>query len=179
MKSFFAALACAGFLAAPVLAAEKCTASADAVWDAGGEKVKIEAFASGDTCEKATAVLAVHDGTGQVIYSNVGGADGMMMLGEKKTSKELAAALAAWIDVKTNAGTTADLPEWKQGTEMPMRGEFPFYPADGIDRDTYEAARAAKTPMYCYVPGIETSACLIRDPQSEAIYLLGGQSFPG
>ena len=149
------------------------------MWDAGGEKGTFEAFASGASCEKATAVLAVHDGTGQVIYSSVGGADNMMMLSEKKTPKELAAALAAWIDVKTNAGTADTLPEWKAGAEMPMLGEFPFYPAEGVNRDTYEKARAAKTPMYCYVPGIESSACLIKDPQSEAIYLLGSQAFPG
>jgi hypothetical protein len=56
--------------------------------------------------------------------------------------------------------------------------EFPFYlEPEWNDRVGYEELRARNAPMYCYVQGMESLACLaLQDGQ---LYKIGVQSFPG
>jgi hypothetical protein len=58
-----------------------------------------------------------------------------------------------------------------------MWGVFPFYPSEGVTREAYLAARAANAPMWCFVQGMESQACLVL--RDGAITELGAQSFPG
>ena len=180
-KLMFAAAGLAALLAAPgAMASEKCNVAVDGTWPEAGKGVTVEAFTNGAGCEKATAVLTIHDGTGSLVYNSVTSAEYAMMLTGKKTSAEMEAALKEWIDQKgSTLKTTADLPEWKDGAEQPMLGEFPFYPEEGIDRAAYEKYRADKSPLFCFVPGIESLACVMKDKDSGAIVPVGAQAFPG
>ena len=176
---FAAALAAAGAMP-PALASEKCTASADGVWAAAGKGVTVEAFARGATCETAAAAFVVRDETGAIVFSGVYQTDQIMVLAGMKTPKELETALKGWID-PTQGGfeTTASLPEWKAGAEAPESQEFPFYPEEGMDQATYTKLRNAKAPLFCFVQGMESTNCLVKDPESGSIFPIGVQTFPG
>ena len=47
-----------------------------------------------------------------------------------------------------------------------------------MDRDTYEKIRAAKTPVFSYVQGMESVAVITVDPEA-GVVTIGAQSFPG
>ena len=75
--------------------------------------------------------------------------------------------------------STGDLPEWKKGAEAPSPlGEFPFYPDQGVDQETYAKIRAEKQAVFCYVQGMESMACvaIARDGTATKV---GVQTFPG
>lgn len=58
-----------------------------------------------------------------------------------------------------------------------MSGEFPFYVEEGLDRAAYEAVRGRDAPMFCYIQGMESAACLALEDGRLA--KIGVQSFPG
>ena len=60
---------------------------------------------------------------------------------------------------------------------MPMSGEFPLYLEDGTTREDYAALRVKKLPMFCYVQGMESQACLALE--DGGLRKIGAQSFPG
>ena len=66
---------------------------------------------------------------------------------------------------------------WPPGAQQPASGEFPFYPEEGVDRDYYEKARAARAPLFCYVQGMESMSCVAII--EGGMVKLGVQSFPG
>lgn len=88
------------------------------------------------------------------------------------------AALAEWIDPARNTTlqTSSALPEWPASTEFPTNGEFPFYP-EGFTREAYNALRAAHLPLYCYVQGMESMACIVYG--DGGVDKVGVQTFPG
>lgn len=179
MKIVHAALAFASLLVAPAMAADKCTASVDGAWPEAG-KFTIEAFASGAKCESALAVLAIRDETGVASFYEVFPTESVMVLAGMTTPKDLEAALKTWADPKmSNITTSGDLPEWKAGAEAPAAGEFPFYPEEGIDQASYAKVRDAKVPTFCFVQGMESLACIVKDPESGGLYKIGVQTFPG
>jgi hypothetical protein len=73
--------------------------------------------------------------------------------------------------------TTKALPEWKAKDDFPINGEFMFYVEEGIDRAAYDVIRKADLPMYCFVQGMESVACLVL--QDGGLFKVGVQSFPG
>ncbi len=175
-----AALAVAILTAPAALAAGKCTASADSTWAGAGPGYKVETFASGDKCETAMAVIVIRDETGAPGYYAAHPADSVAVLAGMASAKDLETALRNWVDPSQAAfQTTADLPEWKDGQEQPMLGEFYFYPEQGIDRPTYDKIRNSKAPIYCYVQGMESLACITRDAEGGGLFKVGVQSFPG
>lgn len=153
-----------------------CVAHARSVWNPdAATQLSITAFAEGPTCQNAVAVLVVRGADGGVLHTDVHQTEFVMLLNGKATPQDLDAALAEWI--KIDPATTADLPAWDPKAETPVSGEFPFYPAEGVDRAAYETLRGQKLPMLCYVQGMESSACYVfRDG---AFTDLGVQSFPG
>jgi hypothetical protein len=103
-----------------------------------------------------------------------------MVLGAAQNATDMKAALGDWVDQRASTvKTTADLPEWAEGAETPMLGEFTFYPESGMDRETWNAVRAAKAPAFCYVQGMESMACVMLDKESGYVSKLGVQTFPG
>ena len=180
LKTIAAALTGAALFAASALAAEKCTASADSAWDSAGKGVTIEAFASGSKCETAMAALVIRDETGTAAFYEVYPAEFVMVLAGMATAKDLEAALKSWIDTsQPQFASTADLPAWAEGAEYPVLGDFAFYPEEGIDRATYTKVRDSKAPIFCYVQGMESMACVVKDAENGGFFKLGVQTFPG
>ncbi len=181
MKTFmFAAAAVAALLSAPAaLAADRCNASAATPWTAAG--MAVEAFASGATCDKTVAVFVIRDAEGTAQVWEAYPAEQNAALTGRTTVAETEAALKEWIDQSSSMfKTTADLPEWKDGADLPMSGEFPFYVEEGLDRENYARIRKLAAPIFCTVSGMESVSCLYKDADSGGlIFKVGAQSFPG
>jgi hypothetical protein len=122
--------------------------------------------------------LVVRAPDGKVLWVDAAPAENVMTFVEAKTRKQVTRALGEWLMQSHIFKSTAELPEWKKGAEAPVSSEFPFYPEAGIDREFYEKMRAEKQPVFCYVQGMESMACigLSKDGQMTKI---GVQSFPG
>ena len=102
----------------------------------------------------------------------------VMGLHTPTTRSAMALALAEWVHFAVRRPqTTADLPPWPQTAGHVTESEFPFYPEEWIDEETYLRLSAQRTPMFCYIQGMESLSCLIEfDDRLEKI---GVQSFPG
>ena len=104
-------------------------------------------------------------------------ASDLMTFVDVKTTSAMKAALNEWIAQGGPLRTAGDLPPWPPGAQQPASGEFPFYPEEGVDRDYYEKARAARAPLFCYVQGMESMSCVAII--EGGMVKLGVQSFPG
>lgn len=159
---------------------EGCAARATAQWNTSADpNASVEAFTTGPDCARAVATLIVRNGSGAPLYSATHIPSQVMTLAQGSTPQAMQTALAEWIDPASNTTmqTSAALPEWPANADSPQNGEFPFYPADGYNRDLYNQVRDANVPLYCYVQGMESSNCLaLRDGALEEV---GLQSFPG
>ena len=135
------------------------------------------ASADGPSCDKAAATLTMRGPDGAILLTQAYNADQVMTLKGKKTSAELTAALAEWIDpTKASPNNSKDLPAWPKGQANPP-GEFPFYPETDVTREIYESYRQKAAPVFCYVQGMESLSCLTWD--TDRIVTLGVQTFPG
>ncbi|MGQ0531768.1 MAG: hypothetical protein ACT4OF_03640 [Caulobacteraceae bacterium] len=157
-----------------------CHATANDMWrPEGGGEFSIEATSAGPDCERAVATLVIRDGEGQVAWTEAFPTEHVMVLASARDTGAMRTALAQWIDPagNTTMQTSSALPEWPANAESPQSGEFPFYPEEGYDRESYTALRANNLPLYCYVQGMESMACLaLGDGELTKI---GAQSFPG
>jgi hypothetical protein len=156
-----------------------CSASATVAWaPVRGRFYPTEAFANGQACGTAVVTIVVRARDGKVLWADARPAAEVMTFVEAKTPSKMTAALAEWLTQHHTFKSTADLPVWKKGAEAPDAGEFPFYPDAGLDRDAYEQLRAAKLPVFCYVQGMESMACLSLSADGQ-IDKIGLQLFPG
>lgn len=167
--------------AAPLTPAGGCVVHAEAVWTPpGGKPLTLRAHADGPRCAGAVAVMTVRDADGAIAWTEAYDAGFVMVLAEAKTPEAMQAALAGWVSVDPAAAqTAAELPPWAPGAAAPEDREFGFYPADEMDQARYEALRATKAPMHCFVQGMESLACLAVTPESGVPELVGYQAFPG
>lgn len=167
---------------APAAAAPGCTASAETMW----EGLKITGTATGATCAAAQVSLAILGADGKALHSfSATAANLRVVFGEAADAPPTEAAsmqkaLAEWIDPASSTFmiATDKLPEWKSGEEAPMAGEFIYIPVDGMDRKAYEAMRKAKRPLFCYVQGAESMAC-VQKLENGQVVQAGVQTFPG
>jgi hypothetical protein len=144
-----------------------------------GVEFVVVAQADGPDCNRAAALLTIRDGGGGLLWSESFVTDHVMTLSDAATAEQMRTALTEWIDPANNTVLTnvSALPEWPEEADAPESGEFPFYPEPWLDREGYEAMRAAGTPLYCYVQGMESLSCVtIRDGRMEKV---GVQAFPG
>lgn len=159
---------------------EGCEARATAQWATEADpNASIEAFTTGPDCARAVATLIIRNGSGEPIYAATHLPPHIMTLAQASTPAAMQAALHEWIDPASNTTiqTSSALPEWPDNATEPQNGEFPFYPEEGYGHENYNEMRAANVPMYCYVQGMESMACLaLRDGVLESV---GVQSFPG
>lgn len=168
------ALAACGPAKAPVEEASACTAAAQAVWNG----LSIEAASVGGDCEQANATLTIKDAGGAVLYTETYPAAQVMTLATARDPSGMEAALAEWIDSSNHTmATSGALPDWPAGENAPVSGEFPFYPEEGLARDRYMAVRAADVPLFCFVQGMESMACLAFE--NGTLTKIGVQLFPG
>lgn len=154
---------------------QPCAGAASRAWDAAGATLIISTVATGATCTAASAELKVVDDQNQILFQQTYPAEHVMVLAGATDADNLQAKLEEWIADAPR--TSSALPDWPEGAEQPIQGEFPFYPSEGVTRDAYLAARGADAPMWCFVQGMESQACLVL--RDGAITDLGAQSFPG
>jgi hypothetical protein len=112
------------------------------------------------------------------VYADAHLAGDIMMLAPAHDTAAMQTALQEWVtfDNHTMASTSA-LPDWPANATGPQNGEFPFYPEQAYDRDSYMRVRASGLPLFCYVQGMESQACLaLADGEFSKV---GVQSFPG
>lgn len=161
------------------VATSGCSATASATWQAGlAGDFRVEASAAGSNCGAAAATLTIRDPSGGTRWTEEYPAAQVMTLAGATSSEDMQAKLGDWINPSAAAyHTTADLPEWTRDEDNPMSGEFPFYPEEGIDRAAYEALRGRAVPVYCYVQGMESLACLAWE--NGELQKVGLQTFPG
>jgi ABC-type Fe3+-hydroxamate transport system substrate-binding protein len=161
-------------------AASACNVSANDTWrPEGGGEFSIEAASAGPDCERAVATLVIRDAEGRVAWAEAYPTEDIMVLANARDSGAMEVSLAGWINpaANTTMQTSSALPEWPANADSPQNGEFPFYPEAGYDRDSYTTLRTNNLPLYCFVQGMESMACLaLGDSGLEKI---GVQSFPG
>lgn len=156
---------------------EGCDARGVGAWEAGGANVSVEATTSGPDCARAVATLVFRDSSGVPILAEAYLAEDVMTLASAHDIAAMNTALAEWTTNGTTMQSTSGLPEWPANADSPQNGEFPFYPAEGMTRESYAALRGADAPMFCYVQGMESLNCLtLTDGGLQSI---GVQTFPG
>jgi|CXWL01.1.fsa_nt_gi hypothetical protein len=160
-------------------AANGCPAAAASSWTADdGVVFIIGASAIGADCAQANAALSIQNAAGETVLNEAYPVDEVMTLAGAESVEDMQRRLAEWIN-PAGAGpdSTGDLPEWVQGEDNPMSGEFPFYVEAGMGRAGFEALRARDLAMFCYEQGMESVACLAVD--NGELKRIGLQTFPG
>lgn len=179
MKRIIAATAFAlAAMAVTTASAKDCSGIAGTDWTQM-KGYTIGAIAGGPDCARAVALIVIRDADNNPVWHESYVAEQVMVLAGAQNDADMTKALSEWIDPSSpQFATTADLPDWPEGADSPMSGEFAFYPEDGVDREAWAKIRAAKTPVYCYVQGMESTACVTNDPEM-GFYKIGVQTFPG
>ncbi|GAM98032.1 hypothetical protein U91I_01662 [alpha proteobacterium U9-1i] len=155
-----------------------CPATASTQWRAGGQTITIDASAQGADCASAQASLVFRGANGAELYAETFEVSQVMVLAAPDSVDDLQRRLNEWISPPGAArDSTDDLPVWEANAQSPVSGEFPFYPEEGLDRAAYTALRAADAPMFCFVQGMESEACLT--VQGGSLRKVGVQTFPG
>ncbi len=156
-----------------------CQAVATEAWrPLSGAEFSIEATSAGPDCERAVATLTIRDVQGRALYTQAYATEHVMGLSEARDVDAMQRALSDWISSSNDTiATTSALPDWPAGADGPVSGEFPFYVAAGTAREDYLALRQRNVPVYCYVQGMESQACLALD--NGALVPIGLQTFPG
>lgn len=161
------------------LTSEGCNARAVSQWDVSVETFSVEATATGPDCARAVVTLTVRNASGAPLYAESHVTANLMTLKDAQDLTAMNTALAEWVSPNTTLSTTGGLPEWAVNANAPG-GEFPFYPdnhPNGFSREAYAALRTANYPMFCYVQGMESLACLAYS--DGGIEHIGVQTFPG
>jgi hypothetical protein len=167
--------------APPSHAAGNCNAKASQVWTASPtQKLSVEALADGPSCTQAVVMIAIRNSKGDLLWFESSRTSDIMIFSQPpaKDVKAMTALLKQWITRDDHLKTADVLPEWKEGANFPEAGEFPFYPDEGTGHGDYIKMQNAKSPMFCYVAGMESEACLVLMPDG-SIVKVGSQSFPG
>lgn len=159
-----------------------CAAQTTYSWKPpGGAAYEVTGAAGGPTCQSGTAVITIRNPeSGKVLLSESVDVDVMTntVFADSKSPTSLKRGLDDWIR-QTADDTTATLPEWAAGAEMPMQGEFAFYPEEGTTRAAYASLKTASLPIFCFVQGGESLACFALDRSSDTLKKIGLQTFPG
>lgn len=155
-----------------------CEVRAAQPWEGGGAAYSVEATTTAPDCERAVATLTIRDSSGVPVYAVAHMAEDIMMLAPAHDAAAMQTALQEWVTFDNHTmTTTSTLPDWPANAAGPQNGEFPFYPDEIYDRDTYMRVRANNLPLLCYVQGMESLACLaLADGEFSKV---GVQSFPG
>ncbi len=144
-----------------------------------GRPFSSEAYSNGASCAGAVVTIVVRAPDRMVLWVEAMPAAQLMTFAGVNTVRKMKAALADWLSQPHTFKSTGDLPEWKKGADSPVAvGEFPFYPDEGIDQETYAKIRAEKQGIFCYVQGMESMGCVAIAKDGTATKV-GLQTFPG
>lgn len=151
------------------IVAEGCAITAQSNWTPGRAHLSIEATLHGPTCGKAAALIVIRDAQGLALY-----ADGTVLLGNtlafnpNADDETMTRDLAAWLTNQGPGATAETLPAWAPDAPAPAAIFLPT-----VGRETYEAARTAKWPLFCYPTGPEIAACVGYDAPHGVVQKLG------
>jgi hypothetical protein len=162
-------------------AAGNCSAKASQAWAASPtQKLTVEAYTDGPTCALAVVTLVIRNSKDEPLWFETSDTRYILSFSEqpKANARVMATTLKEWVKSDDRLQHTNALPEWKKGADAPVAAEFPFYVHDGITQQDYSQMRDAKLPMFCYVAGMESEACLVLTKEG-TIVKIGSQSFPG
>jgi hypothetical protein len=155
-----------------------CTATTSRTWS---KDFTIEAFSHGPTCANSVVTIIIRDRSGKAIWTQAHIAAYLLSFSDTAivSSKAMKAALGSWISGLDTLNSSDQLPDWPAGKTAYTDGaEFPFTLAEGIDRDSLLNYRKEKLPLFCFVQGMESLNCVMRDNDGTIIEL-GLQAFPG
>lgn len=139
---------------------------------------RVTASASGANCAQAVVLLVVRDASGNVVWTDARASAHVMGLNEPTTRAEMTRALADWIGFPLERlQTTAHLAPWPETSGQPGESAFPFQPEAWINQEYYEHLAGEARPMFCYIQGMESIACLVES--HDRLEKIGVQSFPG
>jgi hypothetical protein len=135
-----------------------CFAEAAHDWSAvGGQYYVVDAEARGATCREATATIRISSRQGAVLLTqSYPTAQVSLAFNPNGDQTGLRNELEEWIVNTANPATANTLPAWPSGAAKPPG----FQPAQGVTRNTYEGARGAQGPLFCYPDGGESNACV-------------------
>lgn len=158
--------------------AAACDARASRTWSAAGADYNVEAVSTGPDCDRAVATLVIRDSSGVPLYAEAHLATHIMTLAPAQDAAAMETALGEWTtSTNSTMATSSALPDWRENAQGPENGEFPFYPEAGYDRESYMTLRQNNLPLFCYVQGMESMACLaLGDGELDKV---GVQTFPG
>jgi hypothetical protein len=156
-----------------------CDAAVEGEWiNPGGQRFRVEATTSGPTCRQSAALMIVRDAAGDIVWTDALPAAFVAGLNTPTTRTPMADALREWIGFAARGQTTADLPPWLRPEQGPTTTSgFDFEPEPWINREAYLALRESAAPMFCYVQGMESLACLVE--RQGRLEKIGVQAFPG
>ena len=145
-----------------------CAAESQSTWTVANKIYRIDARAEGDSCPEALANLRLLSPSGAAIFeTQYPVADVPLSFRAGADQAVLQQELNAWVQNVAQNPTADSLPAWPNGAEKP-----PHFIPQAVRAD-YEAARAAKRPIFCFPDGGESNACVALDPQTDAALLLG------
>jgi len=144
-----------------------CVAQAEHKWNG----MTIEAASQGDTCSDAVLVLAVRDKAGKPVWVHAYIASQLLSFTDQPATdaKAMVSKLSGWISGE-GFMQSAD--------KLNVKAEFPFVLAQDGDAKNFDSYRKQKRPIFCFVQGMESGACLLQDKDG-GIVEIGTQGFPG
>ena len=167
----------------PAEASARCATTASRAWPVdSGMNFTVEAVSDGPNCAMAALLLVIRNSDGEAIWVEASRASDLLTFGgiDPDNIGQMTAALKDWITASGRMTEAGALPDWKEGADAPgdTSSEFPFYTDEGMSRDDYQGMRKAKRPLFCYVQGMESQACVVLMPDG-VIVKVGVQTFPG
>jgi hypothetical protein len=147
--------------------AADCTARTTRAWG----DYSINAQSSGPSCDKAVVTIVIRDKSGSPKMARSYIAGQLMNFSQSPSpdAKSMTNALKEWTSGK-GFMTSVD--------KLTLTGEFPFTPDEELDAPSFKAFRSAKTPIFCYIQGMESGLCIGLRKDGELVQV-GVQSFPG
>jgi hypothetical protein len=154
-----------------------CPASAERAWIEGRT---VSAIALGPSCAQAALLITLRDADGALLYADTHQVEYLFGFEEATGSPEtMTAALDEWIQGGWPE-RGGELPAWSDETPGALGGEFPFYVDRDMDEADYTRIREENKPLFCYIQGMESVACLGLYPETDDLWVkIGAQSFPG
>ncbi|RKR00386.1 hypothetical protein [Maricaulis maris] len=117
---------------------------------------------------RVRATLSLVDSAGEIHFQRQYPTDEVMLLASP-TDGDMPTRLDYWLSAFSDLDNTTHIP----GPEA----EFPFYAAEGLTDADINTLRAEARDMACYVQGMESANCLVRD--GNGVREIGLMLFPG
>jgi hypothetical protein len=140
-------------------------------------RLRVEAFSDGPNCANAVVVYVVRDAQGKALYTSSFAANSVSLTAGMTSVPAMRRALTDWLRLAQTPYRHENLPAWPINADGPVLSEFPFMPDATIQRLDYLSIKRARTPILCYVQGMESLKCLVY--RNGGLEPFGIQSFPG